>query len=183
MIALTLLGFPGCGKSTVAKKVADILELELISSGDIARGMSNIDAQTRQNLESGNWAPEAAMRMEVLSRIEAATASTGDFIIEGFPRRLEQLYILESIRDIKPMYFVLDCNKLIAIRRIIARARKDDHPDAVATRIRSFEEFTDPLIDLLFDQTTYLDSHLPPDELADIIANDYRLQLKETNAA
>lgn len=116
------------------------------------------------------------MREEVKARIEAAVSRTGDFIIDGFPRKLEQLYILESVPEIQPIYFMLETDPLVCLRRLIQRGRPDDHPDAVATRWRTYEEQTEAMCALLYGQGIELDAELPIEALVDIVAEYYSEQ-------
>lgn len=163
--ATVIIGLTGAGKSTLARGVSDTLSIPLISSGDIARQIASGDLSARLDLSKGDWAPEMAMRAEVGAQIEAAIASRGQFIIEGFPRRLEQLYILESVPGLRCTYFHLYCDPLTCMRRLIARGRAGDHPDAVGTRLQHYREHTLPMLNTLADHIVELDGILPSEDL------------------
>lgn len=171
--SVVICGLTGAGKSTVAKGVALSLDWPLISSGDIARELATSDQLTRSELSGGNWAPELAIRERVMQKIETAIATAGAFVIEGFPRRMEQLILLETVPDIKPLYVHLDCSPLVCFRRLVQRARPDDHPDALANRLRSYQEHTLPMLQAIGPELLTLDAELEPEELAQRIQDCY----------
>lgn len=174
MIALVFIGQTGSGKTTLAKAVAERLGITRISSGDIARRMAETDTFVKAELSQGEMAPELAMREEVAMCIEEAVAMTGDFVIEGYPRTLAQLYLLESVPNIRPLYFYMDCDQLVCLRRLIGRSRAHDHADAVATRFRYYEQTTEPLLSVLNLHITDLDAELDLESLAIQVAEDFR---------
>ena len=177
-IALTMFGPPGSGKSLLARQTSKELNLPYIGSGDVARQMAEQDTYTRTELGRGDWAPEIAMRKEILARIEEATITRGAFVIDGFPRRLEQLFILESVPDIQPLYFALDVDPLLCIRRMVMRRREgEDHGDAVALRWRNFQEYTEPMLTMLADHLITLDGSLEPELLVQMIVDEYNREV------
>ncbi len=102
-IYVVLLGAPGAGKGTQAKRLSQALGLPHISSGDIFR--ENLKKQTelgelaRQYMERGELVPDdvtIAMIRERLSRSDCAPGA----ILDGFPRTPAQAEALdEMLRD------------------------------------------------------------------------------------
>lgn len=144
-----LIGQTGSGKTTLANSLGEALGLPVISSGKIAAAIADADAFARAGLEKGDYAPELAIREEVVAQMEAAMATAGDFIMEGFPRKLPQLVITETVlAPVRPIYIELDVWPITCIRRLVARNRKGDHPDAIAVKWLAYEHDTQPVINL-----------------------------------
>lgn len=179
MIALVFVGQTGSGKTTLIKHLEEALSLTRISSGDIARSLSKNDPLAKAELDLGHMAPELAMRAEILAQIEAATAKTGDFMIDGFPRTIAQLYILESVPQIKPLYFIVECDPLICVRRLVKRGREHDHSDAVATRMKFYETETAAMLNIIYDQAETLDGATDTDYLTGTVIASYKTALRE----
>ena len=98
MMRLVLLGPPGAGKGTQAKKLEERFHLSHISTGDIFR--ANIKNQTELGkkvesyLSSGQLVPDEltiAMLWDRLDREEDQ-----GFLLDGFPRTLEQADALKA---------------------------------------------------------------------------------------
>ncbi|MFA6316238.1 MAG: adenylate kinase [Elusimicrobiota bacterium] len=85
-----LLGAPGSGKGTQAKRVADRYGLTHLSTGDIFR--AEIAAKTPVGLKaegymkSGGLVPDAIVTEMVAGRMDPARK----YLLDGFPRNLEQ---------------------------------------------------------------------------------------------
>ncbi len=90
---IVLLGPPGAGKGTQAKKISEILKLPHISTGDLFR--ENLSDQTELGKEAGLYinqgllVPDSltiAMVKDRLSREDCAQGA----VLDGFPRTLAQ---------------------------------------------------------------------------------------------
>jgi adenylate kinase len=145
---LAILGPPGSGKTTVGKSIAEKFDIPYISSGDVARQLADQDPTTALQLKTGAMAPEESMRVLIKQRLDAATAESGGFVLEGFPRTLAQ-YLAIRIWSHMPIFFHLDVSMGLCLERLIQRAREDDTPDAIARRVNTFQTETQPLIRLL----------------------------------
>ncbi len=94
---LILFGPPGSGKGTQAKLIADKLGIEHISTGDIFRfnikNNTPLGRQVKQYLESGGLVPDETTIAMVKERLERLRR---DFLLDGFPRSLEQAKALST---------------------------------------------------------------------------------------
>ena len=97
---LVLIGPPGAGKGTQAARVALAWGVPRISTGDILRraiesgeplGLSVADAMTRGDLVS-----DEVMAELVSNRLAHPDASQG-FVLDGFPRTVEQARALDTL--------------------------------------------------------------------------------------
>ena len=95
------MGPPGVGKGTQAEQMQGLLGVPHISTGNILRlamGQqgSPLGEKVRSFVESGRLVPDALMGDLIAERLERKDASAG-FILDGFPRTLEQVSILEGV--------------------------------------------------------------------------------------
>ncbi|NIM03144.1 adenylate kinase [bacterium] len=90
---LVLLGPPGSGKGTQAKRIAEKYGLPHVSSGDILRaGLGEegyLDRETREIIHSGGLVPDRIAVEIVRKRLGEEDCEKG-FILDGFPRTLPQ---------------------------------------------------------------------------------------------
>jgi adenylate kinase len=95
---IVLLGPPGAGKGTQAKRLAERYGLAIIGTGDIFRDHvareTPLGQQARGYMDRGEYVPyEIAVSM-VLDRLEEPDCREG-FILDGFPRTVPQAQALE----------------------------------------------------------------------------------------
>ena len=96
---LMLLGAPGSGKGTQAKRLVDRFGIPQISTGDMLR--SAVGRETRLGLEAklfmdrGALVPDEVVIGIVEERLGAGDCS-GGFILDGFPRTVPQAEALEA---------------------------------------------------------------------------------------
>ena len=94
-----LLGLPGAGKGTQAKGLAEDLGVAHIASGDLFREHqqkgTELGLLAKSYMERGVLVPnEVTIRM-ILERIAAPDFTKG-FVLDGFPRSMEQAQALEE---------------------------------------------------------------------------------------
>ena len=90
---IVMLGAPGAGKGTQAKKIADAYGIPHISTGDIFR--ANIKAGTplgkkaKEYMDKGGLVPDEVTIGMLLDRIHEADCEKG-YVLDGFPRTIPQ---------------------------------------------------------------------------------------------
>jgi len=102
MINLVLLGAPGSGKGTQAAMLAKELDITAISTGDALRkeveAQSEIGKLAKSFMESGKLVPDEVVIDIVKNRVGQEDCKKG-FILDGFPRNLNQANMLEKTLD------------------------------------------------------------------------------------
>jgi adenylate kinase len=90
---LILLGAPGAGKGTVAKKLLSAVKAAHISTGDILRGAvaagTDLGKQAKAFMDAGKLVPDDLILGIMKERLKEADAKAG-FILDGFPRTIPQ---------------------------------------------------------------------------------------------
>jgi adenylate kinase len=147
---LVLIGNTGSGKSTLADALGERLSLPVISSGKIARRISDLDPSTDLALKQGAMAPEATMRAMVRDEIEAADALSGGWVLDGFPRTVAQVVCLTQwVPTVMPTFFHLVVSEWTCVERLAQRERHDDNPDSIAKKLEHWRQHTVPMLALL----------------------------------
>ena len=99
---IVLLGAPGSGKGTQAKKLMADMKIPQISSGDMLREAAaagtEIGRKAKAIIDSGHLVSNDIVLEIVRERLDQPDAADG-FILDGFPRTEQQALDLENLLD------------------------------------------------------------------------------------
>ena len=99
---IVLLGAPGSGKGTQAKKLMADRNIPQVSTGDMLRQAiasgTRFGLQAKAVIDAGNLAPDEVVLGIIRERISQPDAENG-FILDGFPRTTQQALDLEELLD------------------------------------------------------------------------------------
>ncbi|MFC6874665.1 adenylate kinase [Halobellus marinus] len=178
---ILLLGPPGAGKGTQSKRLADEFDLEHVTTGDALRNNKQMDISGMDTeydtpgayMDAGELVPD-----EVVNAIVEEALSTADgYVLDGYPRNLEQAEELSEMTDLDAVvYLSVDDDELVdrlTGRRVCPDCgasyhvefeppaesgvcdecgaelvqRDDDTEETVRERLRVYEENTAPVVE------------------------------------
>ncbi|MBK8176115.1 MAG: adenylate kinase [Rhodospirillales bacterium] len=97
---LILLGAPGAGKGTQAKRIQDLYHVMQLSTGDMLRaevaGGSPIGREAGALMNAGKLVPDEMIIRLIDQRMDQDDCKNG-FILDGFPRTLPQASALDAM--------------------------------------------------------------------------------------
>ncbi len=175
-----MLGAPGAGKGTYASRLKEKLDVETIATGDIFRELakenSDLARKVKGYMEKGLLVPDDVV-IEVLKQRLSKIPKGKGFILDGFPRTMDQAKMLDAITKID-VILMLDVPDWIIIERLSTRRickncgtvynilylkpkvegicdkcggqlyqRSDDNPEVIKKRLQVYKEQTTPLIE------------------------------------
>lgn len=94
-----MLGAPGAGKGTQAKKIASKYDIPHISTGDIFRenikGNTQLGQKARVYMDQGLLVPDELVLELIMDRFNAPDCKDG-YVLDGFPRTIPQAKALDA---------------------------------------------------------------------------------------
>ena len=122
---LIIMGAPGAGKGTQAARVVEKYKIPQISTGDMFRAAvaegTELGKEAASYMKAGKLVPDEVTIGIVRERLSKSDCARG-FILDGFPRTVEQADALNEILDGlgKKLTRVLNIN--VAAGELISRA-------------------------------------------------------------
>ena len=157
---LILLGPPGAGKGTQAQRLVEKHGIVQLSTGDMLRAAAAagtpVGERAKAIMDRGDLVPDSVMIEIISERLDRPDTAKG-FILDGFPRTVEQAKALDQLLDKRGLTLdgiveiVVDHD--ILRERILGRAREtggsraDDTEATVGKRLAVYREQTAPVAD------------------------------------
>ncbi|KAL8713509.1 MAG: hypothetical protein Q9220_002371 [cf. Caloplaca sp. 1 TL-2023] len=158
-----VLGGPGAGKGTQCANLVRDYGFKHLSAGDLLRAEqdrpdSEFGSMIKEYIADGKIVPmevtvqllENAVTEEINSSKEGGGAASR-FLIDGFPRKMDQALKFEAA--VCPSQFTLffDCPEDVMQERLINRGktsgRADDNAESIKKRFQTFVETSMPVVD------------------------------------
>lgn len=154
---VVLMGAPGAGKGTQAKKLEESLGLPQVATGDLFR--ANLKNETelgklaRTYMDVGELVPDEVTVAMVRDRLSRPDCERGA-ILDGFPRTTAQAKALDELLSefsakIAVVPFI-DVSQDVLVERLSKRAeiegRTDDNEDTIRVRMEVYQSETAPLL-------------------------------------
>jgi adenylate kinase len=157
-VRLVLIGAPGSGKGTQARRLVGHFDVAHIAAGDrlraeVASG-SALGAELAGYVRAGDLAPDDLV-LRILWEPIVAAARAGGYVLDGFPRTLAQAEAAyargeaDGVTAEAAVYLEGDSETLVA--RMLARSRVegrvDDTEPVIRHRLEVFDRDTRPVLD------------------------------------
>lgn len=177
---IIFLGAPGAGKGTQAERLSQDLSIPTISTGAIIRqaiqGQTPLGQQAAAYTKTGALVPDEVMIGIIQERL-AQPDCAGGYILDGFPRTIEQAEALERLGIKLDAVIEIQADDEFIVARLAGRRvcpvcgatyhmtnrppkdgvhcdcggeliiRADDAPETVRNRLAVYHQQTEPLID------------------------------------
>ncbi|MEA5463094.1 adenylate kinase family protein [Leptothoe sp. PORK10 BA2] len=177
---LVVLGGPGSGKGTQAKKLSDHFGIPWISTGDALRAEiaadSTLGQQVSETLVRGELVSDNVMIDLIKVRLQQPDVAQG-WILDGYPRTAFQAEELDFFLDtltLQVNYVIwLELPAHCLIERSENRGAIDDNPEALRRRIETLAAITLPMLEYYDYRQRLLrvDGNQSPDDVKrDILA-------------
>jgi len=168
-VRLILLGPPGAGKGTQARRLVDRYGIVQLSTGDLLREAAAAGTpagmRAHEIMARGELVPDDMVVAIVADRISQPDCDRG-FVLDGFPRTVAQAESLDRILADKGLTldavvnFKVDEGILLQrvetrVKEMSARGealRADDNPEALRRRLVTYRAQTAPLVEYYSDK-------------------------------
>jgi adenylate kinase len=146
-----LMGMPGAGKGTQGARLARAMGVPHISMGDLVRNLADAETafafQAQVFMERGRLVPDSLVLEILARRFEADDVRTRGFVLDGFPRTIDQAVALDVLLGPRRVELVVELvvDPRTARDRLRSRGRTDDTDEAITSRIAEFERETRPV--------------------------------------
>lgn len=173
---ILILGAPGAGKGTQSANIEEAFDVDHVTTGDALRANKDMDIShldleydtPREYMDRGELVPD-----EVVNAIvEEALSEANGFVLDGYPRNVDQAEELEAMTDLD-VVLMLDVSEAELVNRLTGRRmdpetgdiyhleynppedeaveerliqRDDDTEETVTERLRVYRENTEPVI-------------------------------------
>lgn len=162
-----VLGGPGAGKGTQCSRLVNDFNFCHLSAGDLLRAEQHREGSEygeliRTCIREGTIVPmevtikllENAMRERLdktSSSTEGWTEGRGRFLIDGFPRKMDQAVKFDESVCLSSLVLFYTTTEKVMLERLLERGktsgREDDNVESIKKRFKTYEHDTMPVIE------------------------------------
>jgi adenylate kinase family enzyme len=176
-----VLGGPGSGKGTQCERISKNFGYTHLSTGDLIRAEIKAKTPLGEELEKITASGALVSTDIVLTMLKNAMGGTklaGRYLIDGFPRALDQVTLFEEQVTAPTMVLAFDAAEAVLEERLVARGkasgRADDNVESIRKRFATFKSQSEPVINFYSEKrpeiVKKLNSERPIDEVyADVV--------------
>ena len=149
---VVLVGMPGAGKGTQGERLAEAMGVPHISMGGLIREVADQESvfafQAQVFMGRGRLVPDSLVLELLGQRFGAEDVRTRGFVLDGFPRTIDQAVALDALLGPHRIEVVVELvvGAHTTRDRLRSRGRPDDTDDAISRRIEEFERQTIPVL-------------------------------------
>ncbi|CAL5970323.1 Adenylate_kinase 4 [Hexamita inflata] len=176
-----VLGKPGCGKGTTCSYLSHHLPVQHFSAGDLLRqevqNPRSLNAQIILDDMKAGRIVKPEITVQLLREAMEAHPAAKAYIIDGFPRELEQLEFFKQQIDVERCFMLhLNCSDEECFSRIHGRHsnRVDDNDQTIKNRLQNFADETLKVINLFKHQGRLMEVNANADKL-EVCQNAFRV--------
>jgi adenylate kinase len=156
---LLIVGPQGSGKGTQGVRIAAVLRIPAVSTGDVFRaniaGGTPLGQEVKAIIDAGDLVSDELTGAVVRDRLAQADAADG-FLLDGYPRNIAQVRDLDEFlaerQESLTAVIELGVPREESIARLRQRAleqgRTDDTEEVIANRLAIYERETAPILDV-----------------------------------
>jgi len=147
-----VLGGPGAGKGTQCARIVEKYGYKHLSTGDLLReevaAGTEIGQKADALMKEGKLVPQEM----IVGLLKDAMAKSGakSFLIDGFPRAMDQDALFEKHIGAADMVLFFDCPEATMEERLLKRGetsgRADDNAEAIKKRFKTFVDQSVPVV-------------------------------------
>nr|POE48416.1 uridylate kinase [Quercus suber] len=185
-LVIFVLGGPGAGKGTQCSSIVRDYGFRHLSAGDLLRAEqdregSEFGEMIKSYIKEGQIVPMEVTIQLLENAMRDTITDTGNrkFLIDGFPRKMDQATAFEE--KVVPSKFTLffDCPEETMRERLLKRGetsgRADDNEESIKKRFRTFVETSMPVVDAFAKdgRVVKVDATKGPDEVYEIVKEEF----------
>lgn len=148
---IIIIGAPGTGKGTYARKIEEAFGFQQLSTGELFRAKyAEANKKGKASIDKGGFFSTEVAYCIINDFLQEHTNAKG-IIYDGFPRNMEQAtYFIENICK-NPIVIVLELDEKILIDRLLSRGKQSHRADdaseqIILKRMSLYQELTLPVV-------------------------------------
>ncbi|KAH0790878.1 Adenylate kinase family protein [Histomonas meleagridis] len=168
-VVVCLLGGPGSGKGTISELIKKSYDVGYMSAGELLRNAAKADTpegrSLAEQLKRGEIVPQEITIGLLRAEIEKQEKSL--YLIDGFPRQVDQAQTFEETVVSPKAVLFLDAPDDVLVGRLMNRGltsgRSDDNEESIKLRIKVYHEKCIPVNGYFGERLHVINANRPPD--------------------